>query len=388
MNSSLLPTLEMSPTAPPSGADVTSSQDTAGTTQSSISSGSISSGSVSSGSSRLFKGRFEIVRKLGRGGFGITYLAQDISTPQPLPCVIKQLKYKMQPVQTASQSAKATLAQQRLKRRFQREARMMARLGRHNQLPCLLDHFAHSGQFYLVQEHIDGHTLSHEISQSGPKTEAAVKQFLREMLPVVRYIHRQGLLHLDIKPSNIIRRTSNQQIVLIDFGAVRRYPNDALSNAGDRGTGTLGFAPSEQLAGKPAYASDIYSLGVTCLYLLTKISPLDLAVAPQGQSLRWQESVSLSPHFTRILTKMLHPEVTRRFQTVEALDRAMNLEGHYEALKPCLTTEPLIAQKAKSRACLLENYGDRSGRSQTERQAASIRRWKQRRQEFKDFSPQ
>ncbi len=377
MNSSLLHPLETPAIASTSPAtqyrndreEITSFQDKAGNVQS---------------PKRLFKDRFEITRRLGKGGFGTTYLAQDVSGPVPLPCVIKQLRYQIQPAAMIAQSAKTAMAQERIKRRFLRETRMMARLGRHNQLPCLLDHFTDKGQFYLVQEHIDGQTLSREISQSGPQTEAQVKQFLRDMLPIVHYIHRQGLLHLDIKPSNIIRRSSDDRLVLIDFGAVRRYPNDALSGEGDRGTGTLGFSPSEQLAGKPSYASDIYALGVTCLYLLTKISPLDLAVSPQGQNLRWQESVSLSPHFTRIVAKMLHPETARRFQSIEALERAMSLEDHYEALTPCLTTKP-IAQKAK--ACLVESYGEEGGRSQASRQAASIRRWKQRRQEFKTFMP-
>ncbi len=371
MNSALLPTLEM-PVASAPDSDVTSFQDTEGKIQA---------------NKRHLQNRFEIIRRLGRGGFGTTYLAQDNSSPQPLPCVIKQLRYKIPADSNSAQSAKAALSQERIKRRFHKEARTMARLGRHHQLPCLLDHFIDDGQFYLVQEHIDGHTLSQEINQGGPQTEQQVKQFLREMLPIIHYIHRQGLLHLDIKPSNIIRRSSDQQLVLIDFGAVRRYSNEVLSDSSDRSTGTIGFAPSEQLAGSPTYASDVYSLGVTCLYLLTKISPLDLAIAPQGQNLRWQESVSLSPHFTRVLTKMLHPEAARRFQTVEALDRAMKLEPHYEALKPCLATEPLVAQKAKPSACALESYAGEEGRSQSQRQAESIRRWKQRRQQFKTFTP-
>lgn len=337
---------------------------------------------------RCFNGRFEIVRRIGRGGFGTTYLAQDMSGPMPMPCVIKQLRYPGPSEKAIASTAKAAFAQERLQRRFHREARMMARLGRHTHLPCLLDHFIDSGQFYLVQEHIDGHTLSREIGQSGPQTESQVKQFLREMLPIVDYIHRQGLLHLDIKPSNIIRRSSDQQLVLIDFGAVRRYPNDALSAEPDRGMGTLGFAASEQLAGKPSYASDLYSLGVTCLYLLTKVLPLDLAMSPQGQNLRWQDAVSLSPHFTRILTKMLQPEAARRFQTIEELDRAIKLESHYDDLQGCLTTEPLIAQgRSQPPACLVAGYFDGRDHSHVQRQADSIRRWKQRRREFKTFAP-
>lgn len=339
---------------------------------------------------RFFKNRFKIIRRLGRGGFGTTYLAKDLAQKllidgqsEGLPCVIKQLKYKIQSAQALASSPKATFAQERIQRRLQRETRMMARLGRHSRIPCLLDHFIEDNQFYLVQEHIPGQTVSQEIARSGVKSEIEVKQFLAEMLPILRYIHRQHLLHLDIKPSNIIRRSSDQALVLIDFGAVRAYPDNSISQATERGSGTIGFAPSEQLAGNPTPASDIYALGVTCLYLLTKISPLDLAVSSQGQNLRWQESVQLSPHFTRILAQMLHPDHTRRFQSIEALERAMKLETHYDELKDCLNTAPL-AEKQPT-ACVLSFPSQES--SNVQRQAASIRQWKQRRRHFNTFVP-
>ncbi|MEM6451688.1 MAG: serine/threonine-protein kinase [Cyanobacteria bacterium P01_D01_bin.105] len=365
---------------------------------------------------KSFKGCFEIIRRLGRGGFGTTYLATYLNHDaaqgrrKGLPCVIKQLKYRVPSEQSVSgqsafgqsasrqsasrQSAsrqnestpaQATFPRERIQRRFQRETRMMARLGRHSQMPCLLDHFIEDDQFYLVQEHIPGQTISQEIARSGVRSEADVKQFLTEMLPILRYIHRQNLLHLDIKPSNIIRRSSDKMLVLIDFGAVRRYPDNSLNRVTERGSGTMGFAPSEQLAGKPTPASDIYALGVTCLYLLTKISPLDLAISPQGQNLRWQEAVQLSPHFTRILSKMLNPNHTRRFQSVDELERAMKLETHYDALQDCLNTAPLQKRKQPS-VCVLPSPTVTEG-NPIQRQATSIRQWKQRRGDFKAFVP-
>lgn len=389
MNSSLLSSSEPPTTLLPSAAaalikdgfyqakeDVTSFQNAVGNIES---------------TPRLLKNRFEIIRRVGKGGFGTTYLAQDSSATLPLPCVIKQLKYKNQPEKNQFK-AETALAKERTQRRFQREARMMARLGRHPQLPCLLDHFIEEDQFYLVQEYIPGDTLSREISRSGAQkalwSEQQVKQFLREMIPIIRYIHRQNLLHLDIKPSNIMRRSHDQKLVLIDFGAVRRYPTETLPGETERGAGTIGFAPSEQLAGQPTYASDLYALGVTCLYLLTKISPLDLATAPQGQRLHWQGAVNLSDHFTRILTKMLHPEASRRFQDTYELERAMNLESHYEDLKSCLTNGSITDKTFSSpNACPLVPNAKEENLSHAQRQAASIRRWQQRRRQFKTFTP-
>ncbi len=239
-----------------------------------------------------------------------------------------------------------------------------------------------------MQEHIPGHTLSREINRSGPQGEREVKQFLQEMIPIVRYIHHQNLLHLDIKPANIMRRSSDQKLVLIDFGAVRRYHSEAPASGlsgqtsgqtsgqaseqafeqTERGCGTIGFSPKEQLAGRPTPASDIYALGVTCLYLLTKVSPLDLAISPQGQNLRWQESVAVSDHFARILTKMLHPEADRRFQDTYELERAMNLETHYEDLKTCLTTEPLTHKTfASPAACQITDSHEAKNQSPAQR---------------------
>jgi serine/threonine protein kinase len=353
---------------------------------------------------KLLRNRFEIVRRLGRGGFGTTYLANDLAdVSQPMPCVIKQLTYKLPPSpkgthalpnqspnqRMALDPAKAAFAQERMKRRFHREANMMARLGRHAQLPCLLEHFNDGDQFYLVQEHVPGLTLSQEMSRRAPYSEAEVRQFLWEMLPIVGYIHQQNLLHLDIKPANIIRRSSDNALVLIDFGAVRRYPSEGVLNVHDRcSTGTVGFSPMEQLEGKPTYASDIYSLGVTCLYMLTKVSPLDLATAERGQNLRWQESVKLTPHFGRILNKMLQSDVKRRFQTVDELTRILQSEAFYEEFKTYLTTEPLLAQRAvKPSACLLPSAVEKIDGTPAQRQAEAIRHWQQRRRQFRTFKP-
>lgn len=326
---------------------------------------------------RLFKNQYEIVYRLGQGGFGTAYFAKDISMTSPMPCVIKQLKYK----------SKTPIELERNQRRFQREARMMARLGNHPQLPRLLSHFADNGKFYLVQEHVPGLTISQEVSRQGLQSEAEVKQFIKEMLPIVRHVHRQNLLHLDIKPSNIIRRSDDNKLVLIDFGAVRRanQPDETIPAKKRRCAGTIGFSPIEQLEGVPAFASDVYALGVTCLYLLTGISPLDLALSPKGQNLRWQESVDLSPYFTQVLSKMLHPETNRRFQNISELERAMNLESHYENLKGCLTTEAMTDKRFTSSACRLAQPVEVGSRAR--RQAQSIREWKQRRRQFKTFMP-
>ena len=334
----------------------------------------------------LFRNQFDITERLGLGGFSTTYLAEDVTSPHRQPCVIKQLRYK-----SANSDKNKALQAEQNQRRFQKDARIMARLGQHDQIPYLLDHFIEDGQFYLVQEYIPGLTLQQEISQHGIQTEAQVKTFLRDIIPILRYVHRHNLLHLDLKPANIIRRSTDQKLVLIDFGAVRRYHQEP--SKPQRSSGTTGFAPSEQLAGQPTPASDLYSLGATCLYLLTGCSPLDFAISPQGQNLRWQESIQVSPHLTQILTKLLAPKAQNRYQSLDALQCALTLEPHYSELKVCLTHEPYSGDTFKApTACRLDDYlpnsnTEQSSQSEASRQASSFRRWQQRRRQFKTFTP-
>jgi len=335
-------------------------------------------------STPLFRNQFQILKRLARGGFSTTYLATDLlSGPQPTPCVIKHLRYK--PSSTLNSK---TLQAEHNQRRFQKEARILACLGQHSQIPALLDHFTEDGQFYLIQEHIPGLTLQQEIAHNGIQTESQVKTFLRDIIPILRHVHHHNLLHLDLKPANIIRRSTDQKLVLIDFGAVRRYHPTATQP--QRSTGTTGFAPSEQLAGKPTPASDLYSLGVTCLLLLTGYAPLDFATSAHGQNLRWQESIQVSPHLTHILHRLLTPQAEHRFQNLDDLDRALSMESHYDELKVCLTHEPCSGDTFKApAACRIEltETTAQSGESHASRQARSIRRWQQRRRQFQAFTP-
>ncbi len=364
--------------------------------------------------------RFTIVRRLG-GTLSHTYLAQDMTTADLLPCVIKQLHY----------TGKTDLAQERTSRRLRRYARSMARLSQQGQLPRLLNHFTDGDQFYLVQEYIPGMTLAQELSRSGHKSEPQVQQFLQEMLPIVGYIHRRHLLHLDIRPAHIIRRSRDQKLVLTGFGTMHRYAHTDKSEAkraGDRTLGTVGFSPLEQICGHPKPASDIYALGATCLALLTGRSPVALATAPRGQHLQWQSSVSISPHFLQVLKRMLDANPAHRFQTVDELGRALNLQETDDSdLIGCLTSEPFASVSPSAQALPkkvrkgvatappqileknleekelkeelkekdvkrelgknLENYVEINASSSAQRRAEAIHRWQQRRRQFEAFAP-
>jgi serine/threonine protein kinase, bacterial len=272
------------------------------------------------GSTLLLRDRYRSSRILGRGGFATTFLAVDEGLPGLPTCVIKQLRPVLNSAQVLEMSREL----------FQREAATLGKIGNHPQLPRLLDYFELGTDFYLIQEYVSGATLQQEVRRSGQFDEAMTKEVLREVLPILDYLHQQQVIHRDIKPANIIRRSIDKKLVLIDFGAVKDQVNQAAANNPENTTltafavGTPGFAPPEQMAMRPVYASDVYSLGITCVYLLTGKSPKDLNYSQSTGELEWQSRVQISLPFQRLLEKMLEVSLRDRYQNAQEVTRALD----------------------------------------------------------------
>ncbi|MGC1308025.1 MAG: serine/threonine-protein kinase [Phormidesmis sp.] len=288
------------------------------------------------GSKLWLRDRYRVLGALGRGGFGATFLARDQALPGYPSCVIKQLR------PTTAVPNLLEMARDL----FQREANILGKIGNHPQLPRLLDYFEMSHEFYLVQEYVSGSTLQKEVKHGGPFTETGVKQFLTEILPVVQYIHSHKIIHRDIKPANLIRREQDKQLVMIDFGAVKDKVNPPQVDPSDQtaltayAIGTPGYAPPEQMAMRPVYASDLYAIGVTCVFLLTGRSPKDLPYDVQTGELRWQDYAIVSDHFSKVLRKMLDISVHSRYQMAEDVLRDLNLEPYLESLSQNMAFAP------------------------------------------------
>ncbi len=286
------------------------------------------------GASMLLRDRYRVIQALGQGGFGATFLAIDESLPGQPNCVIKQLR----------PTATAPHVLQMARELFEREARTLGQIGNHPQVPRLLDYFEANQEFYLVQEYVSGFTLQQIVKRDGPLIEQEVKRFLSEVLPVLDYIHKNRVIHRDIKPANMIRRAQDGKLVLIDFGAVK-HQNQPNANASDQtaftsyAIGTPGFAPPEQMAMRPVPASDIYALGVTCIYLLTGRSPKDLDYDPATGELLWQKHVHINEHFITVLKKMLEVSVRHRYQSADDIFRALDLEPYLDSLANSMTTQ-------------------------------------------------
>jgi serine/threonine protein kinase, bacterial len=286
------------------------------------------------GSKLNLRDRYQVLGILGKGGFGATFAAIDLMLPGKPWCVVKQLR------PSTDDPALFKMA----KELFEREAETLGRIGNHPQVPRLLDYFEERQQFYLVQEYVKGHNLHQEIKKNGPFSEAGVRQFLSEILPILQYIHTQRVIHRDLKPANLIRREEDRQLVLIDFGAVTNQVNSIASSSSTQtaftafAVGTAGFAPPEQMAMRPVFASDIYAVGVTCLYLLTAKSPKDLGSDPQTGEITWERWVTVSDSFAKVLKTMLEVSVRHRYKTANEVLGALELVPYTESLAQSMIT--------------------------------------------------
>lgn len=290
---------------------------------------------------KLLNNRYRVIRTLGKGGFGETFLAEDTHMPSGRSCVIKQLQPNTNDPQVY----------QLIQERFQREAAILEELGAgSSQIPQLYAYFAEAGQFYLIQELVEGITLGDWLQQQGIQKESSVQEILVSLLPVLSYVHNKGIIHRDIKPENIILRSTDRQPVLIDFGAVRETMGTMMNSQGNSTSsiviGTPGFMPSEQAAGRPVYASDIYALGLTAIYLLTGKIPQNLASDPITGEILWrQEMPQVSPSFAKVLDKAIFAHARDRFSTAQEMLAA--LQNSSEAIPPTVTAPPHIPSPQK-----------------------------------------
>lgn len=266
----------------------------------------------------LLNNRYRILKTLGKGGFGQTFLAIDTHLPSQRQCVIKQLK----PAVTIPPEQQQWLAD-----RFQREAAILEALGEeHSQIPQLYAYFSEDGEFFLVQEWIEGVTLSQEVRQKGSLGGDRTIALLVELLAILDYVHAKKILHRDIKPDNIILRNDGKP-VLIDFGAVKETMGTtvrASGNATSVAIGTPGFMPSEQSMGRPLYSSDVYALGMTAIFALSGKMPYDLETDSQTGEWIWQQTVpQLDPHLAEILDRAIRYHPRDRFPTAKAMLEAL-----------------------------------------------------------------
>lgn len=257
--------------------------------------------------------RYRAIKPIGQGGFGRTFLAVDEYKPSKSRCVIKQFFPQFQATNKPEKAAEL----------FRQEAVRLNELGKHPQIPELLADFEQDNRQYLVQEFIDGQNLAEELAEEGAFKEAQIRQMLNDLLPALQFVHERQVIHRDIKPENIIRRISGQ-LVLVDFGASKVLTGTALARTGTL-IGSAGYAAPEQTGGKAVFSSDLYSLGVTCIHLLTQIEPFDLYSFSEDDWV-WRDYLTspVSDQLGYILDKLIEKATKRRYNTAAEVLKELN----------------------------------------------------------------
>lgn len=278
---------------------------------------------------RFILGRYRIVKELGRGGFGITYLAEDTWSSNLL-CVIKKLDSQSADIETA-------------KMLFQREAAILHTLQQGQQIPKYFNYFEQGTNYYIVEEYIKGKALDQLLGERWSQEEVII--FLKEILKILKYLHQEKIIHRDIKPSNLMRRDEDNKFVLIDFGAVKKLAVDHASNQQHSSytvIGVPGYSPPEQMEGKPVFNSDIYALGITAIQLLTGIHPKLLKRDKEDNVIcNTMNTIAPEDALAAILKKMVYSQPERRYQSVEDVLQDLNrIELETEISLPRNLTRP------------------------------------------------
>ena len=282
---------------------------------------------------QLLGGRYRVIQALGEGGLAQTYIAEDHHRPGQPKCAVKFLKF-------ANNDPDFLPIARRL---FKKEAEILEKLGHHDQIPQSFAYFEEDREFYLVQEFIEGFTLQTELPKGYRWSEGKVIQMLKDVLPILEFVHSFGVIHRDIKPTNLIRRKKDGRLVLIDFGAVKQIRNSQIKSDSSFtyntiSIGTRGYMPTEQVRGKPRLNSDIYALGMIAIQALTGVHPLYLEEDNNGEII-WQKRAEVSYKLGAILSNMVRYHFKDRYQSAtEVLQVLQSLSPQFAFARASLDT--------------------------------------------------
>ncbi|MEL7420747.1 MAG: VIT domain-containing protein, partial [Cyanobacteria bacterium J06555_3] len=252
---------------------------------------------------------YRALQLIGQGGFGRTFKGIDESQASQPYCAIKQ--FWVEPNSRDREKAAAF---------FEQEAQRLSVLGEHPHTPTLIDYFVEAREQYLIQEFIGGNNLAQESGWN----ESKIRELLLYLLPLIKFVHSHKVIHRDIKPANIVRNLQDNSLTLVDFGAAK-VVTEATGNKTGTVIGSAAYTAPEQLKGKAVFASDIYSLGVTCVHLLTNIHPFNLFDSGEN-SWNWRHYLSqpVSKQLRDVLDKMLSGAINQRYQSVDEVLRDLD----------------------------------------------------------------
>jgi serine/threonine-protein kinase len=254
--------------------------------------------------------QYLILRTLGKGGMGTTYLACERPTTKGKPpqlLVVKEMNADMAKIAKAREL-------------FEREARILQGLN-HAGIPKFFDFFVEENKKYLAMELIHGQDLERKIYERGPVLPAIALEWMIQTCEVLEYIHSQipPIIHRDIKPANLMVRHIDNRVVVLDFGAVKEIGTPL----GTR-IGAPDYSAPEQNRGQPLTQSDLYAIGPTLIFLLTGQSPHQY-YGRRGQEYRFNvENVpTITPKLRSVIDRVTEPKPNNRYQTARELSKAL-----------------------------------------------------------------
>ena len=228
----------------------------------------------------LERGKYLIISTLGRGGFGITYLAEQtmakrrVCVKEFFPKDFFKRDEGADTISLLSQSHAGTMS--RFKEKFIKEAQTIAALD-HPNIIHILDVFEENNTAYYVMEYVEGGSLSDVVKRGGAVEEGVAIKYIKDIASALGYIHCQKINHLDVKPGNILLRPKEDQTILIDFGLAKHYDTGGEQTSSTPVGISHGYAPIEQYksGGVSSFSpsTDIYGLGATLYYLVTGTVP-------------------------------------------------------------------------------------------------------------------
>ena len=278
--------------------------------------------------------RYWIKSIIGEGNFCRTFLAVDELKPSKPFCVIKQFLSQAQGSENVEKAAEL----------FAKEGEKLKLLGKHPQIPELYTYFTVDSRQYLVQEFIQGKTLEQELNNYGVFNESQIQELLIDLLSVLQFVHSHNVIHRDIKPENIIRRETDKKLVLVDFGTSNIIKKVQRNTITVTFTDSTEYCAPEQSIGKSKLASELYSLGVICLHLLTNKNPFDLYNIIEMEWV-WRDSLNgnlVSDKLGKVLDGLVEPKLKQRYQNIE--DVLADLQPSISTIKQ----NPLSAKKSIS----------------------------------------